>query len=125
MIEPWATPNDWQILDDGRKIQTFEVEHYGMKQRWHVLSSETSKQRAIKQVDKKVSKEGRAIEKQLFHLQAKRFNCAEDAKAAAEAFAKKWQFYHLKGTKTVEHSYELTIAYFLGVIIKIQVPGCK
>jgi len=100
-------PNDWKTLNDGRKIQTFEVEHYGMQQRWHVLSSETSKQRAIKQVDKKVSKEANVIEKQLFHLQAKRFNCAEDATAAAEVLARKWKFHGLKGTETVEHlSYE-------------------
>lgn len=99
--------NDWQILDDGRKMQTFEVEHYGMQQRWHVLSSETSKQRAIKQVDKKVTKEASAIKKQLFHLQAQRFNCAKDATSAAEVLAKKWKYHDLKGIETVEHlSYE-------------------
>lgn len=38
--------DNWQILKDGRMIQTFEIEHYGMNQRWHVLSSETSRQRA-------------------------------------------------------------------------------
>lgn len=72
-----------------------------------MLSSETSKQRAIKQVDKKVTKEASAIEKQLFHLQAKRFNCAEDAIAAAETLARKWTLHHLKGTQMIEHlSYE-------------------
>lgn len=96
-------PKAWQTLEDGRKMQTFQVEHYGMKQRWHVLSSETSQQRAIKQVDKKVAKEADAIEKQLFHLQAKRFNCAKDAAAAAETLAKQWKFHCIKGTKTVEH----------------------
>lgn len=39
-------PNDWQTLDDGRKMQSFDVEHYNMKQRWHVGTEETSRQRA-------------------------------------------------------------------------------
>ena len=100
-------PENWETLEDGRKVQTFNVEHYGMKQRWHVLSSETSRQRAIKSVDKRIGKEEKAIEKQLFHLQAKRFNCAEDAMAAAECQAKKWKMHCLNSTQTVEHfSYE-------------------
>ncbi len=41
----------WQTLDDGRTMQTFNIEHYGIKQRWHVLSSKTSLKRAEKQVD--------------------------------------------------------------------------
>ncbi len=100
-------PENWETLDDDRKMQTFNVEHYGIKQRWHVLSSETSRQRAIKNVDKRVIKEDKTIEKQLFHLQAKRFSCAEDAIAAAECLAKKWKNHKLKKTQTVEHfSYE-------------------
>jgi len=95
-------PNDWQIMDDGRMMQTFEVEHYGINQRWHVLSSETSKQRAIKQVDKKVDKASIAIEKQLFHLQAKRFNCSEDATSAAEEIAKKWKLHRLERIEIIE-----------------------
>jgi transposase len=95
-------PNYWQILDDGRMMQTFDVEHYDIKQRWHVLSSETSKQRAIKQVDKKVAKASITIEKQLFHLQAKRFNCSEDATSAVEEIAKKWRFHCLESVEIIE-----------------------
>ncbi len=69
-------PNDWTTLDDDRKMQTFNVEHYGMKQRWHVVSSETSRQQAIKQaikqVDKRVKKATELVEKQVFHFQAGR-----------------------------------------------------
>jgi len=96
-------PDNWGILDDSRKIQTFDVEHYGIKQRWHVISSETSKKRAIKQVNKKVSREEVVVDKQLFHLQAKRFNCVEDAIAATEELEKKWKFHNLKETETVKH----------------------
>lgn len=96
-------PNDWHTLDDGRLMQTFNVEHYDMKQRWHVLSSETSRQQAAKQVDKRVTAEAKTIEKQLFHLQAKRFNSADDAIAAAFSLSKKWKLHRLKECHTVEH----------------------
>lgn len=99
-----AAPDDWQTLDEGRVMQSFNVEHYDMKQRWHVETEETSRQRAAKQVDKQVMKEVKAIEKQLFHLQAKRFSLACDATAAAQALAKKWKFHHVKGGEIVEHN---------------------
>ncbi|MEI7840713.1 MAG: hypothetical protein WCJ11_09455 [Methylococcaceae bacterium] len=52
-----------KTLDDDRKIQTFNVEHYGIKQRWHVVSSETLRQQAIKQMDKRVKKAIETVEK--------------------------------------------------------------
>ena len=84
-----ALPNDWKILDDAWKMQTFEVEHYKIKQRWHVVSSETSRQQAIKQVDRRVKKATEIVEKQLFHFQARRFACAEDALNDLQLLAKK------------------------------------
>lgn len=102
-----AAPDNWEILDDDRKMQTFDVEHYGIKQRWHVVSSETSRQRAIKKVDKRIAKETKIIEKQLFHLQAKRFNTTDDATSAAQALAKKWKNHGIKEMQIIEHfSYE-------------------
>jgi transposase len=98
-----AAPNDWETLGDGRKMQTFEIEHYGMKQRWHVLSSDTSEQRAAQQMDKKVKQETAAIDKQLFHLQAKRFSCPDDATEAAQTLAKKWKYHDLDGTEVIEY----------------------
>jgi len=80
----------WETLDDDRKMQTFKVEHYGISQRWHVVFSDTSRQRGIKKVDKQVMKEAQKIDKQRLHLQAKRFNCRQDAQAEAKLLAKKW-----------------------------------
>ena len=98
-----ALPNDWKTLDDDRKMQTFNVEHYGMKQRWHVVSSETSRQQAIKQVDKRVKKATEIVEKQVFHFQARRFACAEDALADLKIVAKKWKYHAVKSYEIVEH----------------------
>ncbi len=100
-------PEDWEILTDGRKMKTFNVEHYEIKQRWHVISSETSRQQAIKRINKHVTNESEAIEKQLLHLQAKRFYCADDATLAAQNLAKKWKRHAIGNINIAEHaSYE-------------------
>ena len=99
--------DNWDTLEDGRKMQTFQIEHYGIQQRWHVLSSDISQRQAIKKVDKKVTKEETAIEKQIFHLQAQRFESKEAATKAANALAKKWKYHRVHSTETAEHvSYE-------------------
>ena len=98
-----ALPNDWKTLDDERKMQTFNVEHYGIKQRWHVVSSETSRQQAIKQVDKRVKKATEIVEKQVFHFQARRFACTDDALADLQIVAKKWKYHAIKSHQIVEH----------------------
>jgi transposase len=98
-----ALPNDWKTLDDDRKMQTFNIEHYAIKQRWHVVSSETSRQQAIKQVDKRVKKATEMVEKQVFHFQARRFACAEDALADLQIVAKKWKYHAVKSCQIVEH----------------------
>lgn len=99
-----ALPNEWKTLDDDRKMQTFNLEHYGIKQRWHVVSSETSRQCAIKQVDKRVKKATELVEKQVFHFQARRFACADDALADLQIVAKKWKYHTVKRHEIVEHS---------------------
>ena len=83
-------------MDDDRIVQSFDIKHYNIKQRWHVLSSETSRQRAIKQVLKEV----KTIEKELFHLQVKRF----DSIAGANELGKKWKLHKIKEYQLVEHN---------------------
>ena len=36
-----SQPDLWQMTDDGRVMQSFNVEHYDIKQRWHVDTEET------------------------------------------------------------------------------------
>jgi hypothetical protein len=68
--------------------------HYGMAQRWLVVCSEAAQQRAEKRVSKAQNRELEGIEKQLFHLQAKRFESPQNAQAALEALSRSWR-YHL------------------------------
>jgi transposase len=94
---------DWLELDNDRHVQTFTLEHYGIKQRWHVVFSETSQQQADRRINKKVEKEGKAIKKQIFHLQAQRFSSVEDAIKAGEKLAGKWKTHNLLTYEIVEH----------------------
>jgi transposase len=91
------------MLDDGRFMQTFNINHYGIQQRWHVVSSKTSLKRSSKQVDKRVEKEAQSIKKQLFHLQAKRFRHSDNARRQAETNACKWKLHKLTDTQIIEH----------------------
>ena len=80
----WDT---WQRLDDTTRYQRLELCHYGMAQRWLVVSSQAAMERAEASVNKAQQREAEAIEKQLFHLQAKRFETPEAAQAALATLA--------------------------------------
>lgn len=100
-----ATPDNWQRLDDDRQMQAFAIEHYGIKQRWLVVSSETSRQRAAVKITARVEKEADTIATQLFHLQARRFACTTDAAEAAQTLAKCWKNHRLDHCDLIEHSH--------------------
>ncbi len=86
------TEQKWQSLAK-RQYKTYDVEHYGIKQRWLVVQSSESKERAKKTVLRRVEKEYEAIKKALFHLQAQRFQCTYDAETAVKEIAKKWKWH--------------------------------
>jgi transposase len=96
----WDT---WQRLDDTTRYQRVELCHYGMAQRWLVVSSEAAVQRAEATVNKAQRREAEAIEKQLFHLQAKRFETPEAAKAALDTLALAWQYHQVDAYSLIDH----------------------
>ena len=79
----------WHALDAATRYQSLELCHYGMAQRWLVVSSQAALERAEASVTKAQQREWEAIEKQLFHLQAKRFERPEAAQAALAVLAKR------------------------------------
>jgi len=74
-----------------------------MAQRWLVVSSEAAVQRAEATVSKAQQRECEAIEKQLFHLQAKRFETPEAAQAALGALATSWTYHQVAASSLIEH----------------------
>ena len=83
------------MLDDTTRYQRVELCHYRMAQRWLVVSSEAALQRAEATVSKAQQREYEAIEKQLFHLQAQRFETPEAAQAALAALATSWTYHQV------------------------------
>jgi transposase len=96
----WDT---WQRLDATTRYQRVELCHYGMAQRWLVVSSEAAGQRAEATVNKAQQREAEAIEKQLFHLQAKRFETPEAATAALDTLARTWHYHQIDTYSLLDH----------------------
>lgn len=94
----------WQVLDDTTRYQRLELGHYGMAQRWLVVCSEAAQQRAETNVSKAQHRELEAIDKQLFHLQAKRFESPQSAPAALATLSGSWRYHHVASTELIEHT---------------------
>ncbi|WDE03890.1 IS1634 family transposase [Thalassomonas viridans] len=97
------TKNDWTSIDENYKYTPLNVEHMGIKQRWLIVYSKAANERAQKSIAGLMTKEQKALEKALFHLQAQRFACETDAHRALEALNKKQKYYHLSVADCIAH----------------------
>jgi transposase len=91
-----ASPDQWHSVENGYKMQEFLVDCYNITdQRWIVIYSEQARIRSEKTLNKEVVKESDRIKKELFHLQAQRFSCENDAKKKLKILAKKWKYHEV------------------------------
>ncbi len=103
MIRQALRQDTWQRVDDTTRYHRLELCHYGMAQRWLVVSSEAATQRAEKSVSRAQKREFEAIEKQLFHLQARRFESQAQAQAALATCSGSWRYHQVATTELIEH----------------------
>jgi transposase len=96
----WDT---WQGLDETTRYQPIELCHYGMAQRWLVVWSQAAYERAETTVNKACQREAVAIQKQLFHLQAKRFETPTQAQEALSVLVKKWRYHQVSASELIAH----------------------
>jgi len=96
----WDT---WQSFDATTRYQSLALCHYGMAQRWLVVSSQAACERAEATLKKAIQREDEAITKQLFHLQAQRFGTPEAAQEALSALAKRWKYHCVESSHLTEH----------------------
>jgi transposase len=96
----WDT---WCCLDETTRYQSIALCHYGMAQRWLVVWSQASFERAEACVTKACQREAEAIDKQLYHVQAKRFETPSQAREALSALAKKWRYHQVESEELIEH----------------------
>jgi transposase len=93
----------WHRLDETTRYDGLELCHYGMAQRWLVVWSQAAMERAEARINKAQQREWAAIEKQLLHLHAKRFETPEAAQAALTALAKSWRSHQLDTCQVIDH----------------------
>jgi transposase len=96
----WDT---WHPFDDNTRYQPLALGHYGMAQRWLVVSSRAALERAEATLKKATERESEAINKQLFHLQAQRFCAPQAAQEALLALTKRWQYHRVASSHLTEH----------------------
>jgi transposase len=96
----WAA---WQELDTTTRYQRLALGHYGMAQRWLVVSSQAADERAESTVAKACQRASEAIGKQLFHWQAKRFETPEAAQAALAAIEQSWRYHRVETATLIAH----------------------
>jgi transposase len=93
----------WQAIDDETRYQRVDLCHYGMEQRWLVVYSESAYQRAGKTLTKAQARECEKVSKQLFHLQARRFDTVESARDALDRIVKKLSYHKLETMELTQH----------------------
>jgi transposase len=97
------TWDPWHPGDDTTRYQRLELCHYGIAQRWLVGYSQAAFERAEATVNKAQQRDKEAIDKQLFHLQAKRFPTPEAAQDALAVLAKRWTYHQVASSHLTAH----------------------
>jgi transposase len=92
--------NTWEKLNDKNKFSVKSLTHYGMEQRWIVVYSEKARERSQKTLKNAEKREFTAIEKKIWHLSNKSFDCATDAEKTIDELVNKCR-YHKILQKTV------------------------
>nr|WP_320016293.1 IS1634 family transposase [uncultured Desulfobacter sp.] len=96
VIEQALQWDQWVEINDDYQCQTLELGHYGIDQRWLIIRSKGALERAVKSVERTISKEKKRAEKELFHLQAQRFDSEAEASRMASDLSKTLYFLHLR-----------------------------
>jgi len=93
----------WHDVDEQMRYQCLEFCHFGIEQRWLVVHAEAAAWRAESSIRKAQQREYEAIDKQLFHLQASRFDTPAAAHAALASVAKTWKYHQVDSYELIEH----------------------
>jgi transposase len=105
VITQALTSDLWQSLDELTRYPCLALWHYGMAQRWLVVSSQAARERAETSVTKAQQREWDAIEQQRLHLQAQRFETPEAAHAALATLAKSWRYHQVETSRVIAHKH--------------------
>ena len=93
----------WHRLDETTRYDCLELCHYGMAQRWLVVSSQAAMERAEASITTAQQRAWDAIEKPLLHVHAKRLETPEAAHAALQALSTSWRSHQLDASRVIDH----------------------
>ena len=110
VIEQCLDMGNWEELDEEKdgevpsnKYQRIDLCHYGIEQRWIVVYSESAYERASKTLTKAQFKEEERVTKELFHLQAQRFDSELSARKALDKIIRKLSYHKLGSVNLTQH----------------------
>ena len=110
VIQQCLDMGNWQVLEETKakespsnKYQRIDLCHYGIEQRWIVVYSESAYQRAGKTLTKAQAREQEKVSKQLFHLQAQRFDSEDAAHQGLAKITRKLSYHKLETFNLTEH----------------------
>jgi len=110
VIKQCLDMGNWQPLDEEKdgespsyRYQRLDLCHYRIEQRWLVVYSESAYQRAGKTIAKAQAREQKKVNKQLFHLQAQRFESEVSAQKALDKITQKLSYHRLETVNLTQH----------------------
>jgi transposase len=103
VIDQALSSDQWNPVDEQSSYHRVDLCHYGIQQRWLVIFSGSASHRASKTVAKAQKREYKKVSKQLFHLQAQRFDSTEAAYEALDKIVKKLRYHKLDNSTITQH----------------------
>lgn len=103
VIEQAWRCNEWKPLCEGYEYQRVRIGHYGMEQRWLTIYSDAAWERAQATLEKACAREKEKVGKELFHLQAKRFDSLQEALGALGTITGKMKYHKMDRHRITEH----------------------
>ena len=103
LISRALSRDKWITIDDNYRYVSNDVTDLGIEQRWIVFYSDAANARAVKTVAKQVGRSQTKLEKDIFHLQAQRFSCQNDAQKELNKISKRLKYHKLVDIQLLEH----------------------
>ena len=101
-LEEVVDPEELWPLAEGYRYMAFSTSYAEVEQRWLVIYSEAARERAAKQVDKRLLKQGETERKAFDELRREAFHCPEDAWRALAAFRGTLKVLEVRGADVIE-----------------------
>lgn len=105
ILEANKADSSWELYDEDLKYKQLQVEHYGIEQRWCILMSKSSKEKATRQVTKLITKERELLESARIQGSKIKHCSPDDALKHIDKLEKKLKLYDVSNVKVYSKGY--------------------